>query len=227
MNRNNARTCIIINSSVILLIALRLINGLRCPPCEKLHCMPNTLSIQTCKGGVTTSICGCCPVCAKVKGERCGGEYEYLGKCDQGLYCQPLKQESNSVVFPGQSDLVGSCTNLPGQQADEGRTSFCRPVCSPTYCKRNPRAICSAINVADMHQECQAQCQHTSCSACSYVKDINCPKCKKNDFRCLKKYGKCIKRNFCTRRKFPCKRKRLKIVEDGKFVCKVPECLDV
>ncbi|ESP05166.1 hypothetical protein LOTGIDRAFT_102422 [Lottia gigantea] len=210
---------------LITLINLQLISALRCPPCEKLHC--SRLSKSSCKGGITTSICGCCAICAKVKGERCGGEYQYLGKCDKGLYCQPLTDKSNIIMYHGKAELIGSCTKrkFPGPQADEGKSSYCRPECSPIFCKRNPRAICSAIKVADIKQGCQERCQHTSCNACSYRKEADCPKCRKNDFRCMKKYGKCIMRDFCSRRKFPCKRKRLKIVEDGKFVCKVPECL--
>ena len=33
--------------------------------------------------------CRCCEVCAKVKGEICGGPWNYLGKCDKGLKCLP------------------------------------------------------------------------------------------------------------------------------------------
>uniref|UniRef100_A0A4W6CYA1 Ig-like domain-containing protein n=1 Tax=Lates calcarifer TaxID=8187 RepID=A0A4W6CYA1_LATCA len=40
-----------------------------------------------CKGGVTTGVCGCCPVCARAEGETCGGTWDYLGKCDEGLVC--------------------------------------------------------------------------------------------------------------------------------------------
>lgn len=60
---------------------------LHCPPCEQIHCSSQrTLKLQ-CKGGVTTGVCGCCPVCARTEGETCGGIWDYLGKCDEGLVC--------------------------------------------------------------------------------------------------------------------------------------------
>lgn len=63
------------------------LEDLHCPPCEQIHCSSRrTLKLQ-CKGGVTTGICGCCPVCARTEGETCGGTWDYLGKCDEGLVC--------------------------------------------------------------------------------------------------------------------------------------------
>ena len=64
---------------------------LQCPSCEKIHCTPRRASKLKCQGGITKGICNCCPVCAKVEGEECGGEWDYLGKCDRGLYCKPKK----------------------------------------------------------------------------------------------------------------------------------------
>lgn len=63
------------------------LQALHCPPCEQIHCSSRrTLKLQ-CKGGVTTGVCGCCPVCARAEGETCGGTWDYLGKCDKGLVC--------------------------------------------------------------------------------------------------------------------------------------------
>lgn len=63
------------------------LQALHCPPCEQIHCSSRrTLKLQ-CKGGVTTGVCSCCPVCARVEGESCGGTWDYLGKCDEGLVC--------------------------------------------------------------------------------------------------------------------------------------------
>ena len=64
--------------------------GMKCPPCAKIHCQPRSAAKLDCRGGTTTGVCGCCPVCARVEGEKCGGYYNYLGKCDSGLYCEPL-----------------------------------------------------------------------------------------------------------------------------------------
>lgn len=60
-----------------------------CPPCDRLFCTVKKESRLKCNGGgTTTDICGCCPVCAKHEKEPCGGEWNYLGKCDRGLYCR-------------------------------------------------------------------------------------------------------------------------------------------
>lgn len=61
-------------------------------------------------------------------------------------------------------------------------------------------------DVVDLKRECHGSCQHTSCQACSWVDpDPDCGACASDDFRCIKRFAKCIKRNFCSRQKFPCK----------------------
>ena len=50
---------------------------LACTPVYKLNC----------KGGIVKNLCGCCAICASVKGERCGGPWDIYGKCDSGLTC--------------------------------------------------------------------------------------------------------------------------------------------
>ena len=58
----------------------------------------------------------------------------------------------------------------------------------------------------EKRRSCQAPCQHTTCQACYFkTKDEPpCRKCSTNDFDCLKKFGKCVKRELCTRAKYPC-----------------------
>uniref|UniRef100_A0A7N6A603 Ig-like domain-containing protein n=1 Tax=Anabas testudineus TaxID=64144 RepID=A0A7N6A603_ANATE len=63
------------------------LQDLHCPPCEQIHCSSRRALKLQCKGGVTTGVCGCCPVCARTEGETCGGTWDYLGKCDEGLVC--------------------------------------------------------------------------------------------------------------------------------------------
>lgn len=65
----------------------RLLRDLHCPPCERIHCSSRRTLKLECKGGVTTGVCGCCPVCARTEGETCGGTWDYLGKCDEELVC--------------------------------------------------------------------------------------------------------------------------------------------
>lgn len=83
--------------------AARRLHALHCPPCEQVHCSSRRALKLLCKGGVTTGVCGCCPVCARTEGETCGGTWDYLGKCDQGLVCVPQSSDK-----PG-SDHEGIC----------------------------------------------------------------------------------------------------------------------
>ncbi|XP_013413451.1 cysteine-rich motor neuron 1 protein [Lingula anatina] len=207
---------------------------LKCPSCDQIHCSPRRASklYQKCKGGVTLGVCDCCPICAKVEGEDCGGEWNYLGKCDNGLYCKPrsLQHYDDQVAFPGYSGNKmnkipeGKCTKRPGMVGIQGVPGYCHPKCTPDFCRDNPKAICAAFDVAEVKQSCQGECQHTSCMACRFVNDEpDCGKCAKDDFGCIKKFAKCYKRHTCTRNKFPCKKK---FKENGKFMCAVPACLD-
>jgi len=52
-------------------------------PCAWVRCS----TPANCKGGLVKSICGCCNVCARVEGERCGGPWQIKGRCDFGLKC--------------------------------------------------------------------------------------------------------------------------------------------
>ncbi|KAK3096485.1 hypothetical protein FSP39_000609 [Pinctada imbricata] len=116
------------------------VNSIHCPSCEKIHCRIKKLSKLRCKGGTTRGICGCCPTCAKVEGERCGGDFAYLGKCDVGLYC---KMETPKYVG---REPDGVCQLVPVQIQDAPvRRGGCRPRCSPEFCTIYPRAICSAV----------------------------------------------------------------------------------
>lgn len=193
--------------------------GLQCPPCERIHCSPREASQLTCPGGVTTGICGCCPTCAKVVGERCGGDFNYLGKCDKDLYCQIQNPQKYTDRQP-----EGQCVTVPFHIQDSPRPApKCRPMCSPKFCRQHPRAVCSAIKVAEVSRSCQSPCQHTSCQACRFEWEPKCKACQKDDFRCLKRYGKCVKRQYCTKRKYPCKPQYSR-KQEGRFQCDVPRC---
>ena len=55
-------------------------------------------------------VCGCCPKCARLEGETCGGDHAYNGKCDRGLYCVPsLSHVFISRLHTLQNDRVGVC----------------------------------------------------------------------------------------------------------------------
>ena len=92
---------------------------LQCPPCEKLHCSPRNVRRLRCKGGITRGVCNCCPVCAKLRGEPCGGQWNYLGKCDRGLKCVPnanLKMDFKATMTAEQRK-----TWIPNGRCAKGR----------------------------------------------------------------------------------------------------------
>lgn len=80
---------------------LQVLQALHCPPCERIHCSPRRALRLRCKGGITTGVCGCCPTCAKQAGESCGGTWDYLGKCDEGLVCVYQEHNESKEQKPG------------------------------------------------------------------------------------------------------------------------------
>ena len=83
---------------------------LRCPPCRQIHCSIRDPKQLGCKGGVTTGVCGCCPACARLAGETCGGDLSYLGKCDQGLTCVAAPRASPLPPYRMQREPPGVCS---------------------------------------------------------------------------------------------------------------------
>ena len=83
--------------------------GLQCPPCERVHCSPRRPSRLRCRGGIVRGVCNCCPVCAKLEGDTCGGQWNYLGRCDSGLYCdtsglrQPVLNGGSKIARSSES----------------------------------------------------------------------------------------------------------------------------
>ncbi|XP_012935657.1 insulin-like growth factor-binding protein 2 isoform X2 [Aplysia californica] len=143
----------IVCTLMLLTLLCDLVLGFKCPPCNKIHCSPRRASKLQCKGGITTGVCGCCPACAKVEGESCGGDYAYRGKCDRGLYCVPSSTTAYiSRVHTLQKEPVGVCKKMSKKQArqhqsDAAFVEFCRPKCTASFCRKHPRAICSARKV--------------------------------------------------------------------------------
>ncbi|XP_059174639.1 CCN family member 3-like [Physella acuta] len=180
---------------------------------------------------ITTGVCGCCPVCAKQEGEECGGDLAYRGKCDRDLDCVLTSKTIISSSLTLHNEPVGTCKKMSkkrsrGHQADAGFVEYCQPKCSPEFCAQHPRAVCSASDVVDTVIECHGKCQHTSCRACAFIEEPDCPSCQKDDFKCLNKFGRCIKKHVCSSRKKNCLGvKAQSTTARGKFVCKVPNCL--
>uniref|UniRef100_A0A3P9KRP1 Si:ch73-330k17.3 n=1 Tax=Oryzias latipes TaxID=8090 RepID=A0A3P9KRP1_ORYLA len=160
--------------------ALKL-QALHCPPCERIHCSTRRALRLQCKGGVTTGVCGCCPVCAKTEGETCGGTWDHLGKCDEGLVCVVEVDEEEDV------ERKGTCKSLEDLDPES-----CQAECTKEYCRANPFAVCSAFASVEK-KACQDSCQHTSCSSCLMLTPPSCPHaCSPTDSTCLQHFGKCM-----------------------------------
>ena len=79
--------------------------SLSCAPCHtyKHQCTPKDQ--LNCKGGYTLGICHCCTFCAKIEGEKCGGTWNYYGKCDVGLKCVTAVDSHTAYIL----DIPGIC----------------------------------------------------------------------------------------------------------------------
>ncbi|MEQ2221040.1 hypothetical protein ILYODFUR_011665 [Ilyodon furcidens] len=193
----------------------RQLQSLHCPPCERIHCSTRrTLKLQ-CKGGVTTGVCGCCPVCARTEGETCGGNWDYLGKCDEGLVC--IYQEP--AADKPDAERKGICKAVIETLNPES----CSPECTKEYCQANPSAICSARFASLEKKACQGSCQHTSCTSCLMLKRPSCPhSCAPSDPACLHRFGKCVHNHL---KAHPACSSDIQNNREGNLVCLVPDCL--
>jgi len=98
--------------------------GPHCPPCSEISCFP--LQQHECEGGLTTGYCGCCSVCAKLEGEKCGGRHYHFGKCDKNLECyQPTSLERRRSLGTPRI-VVPSGTNVEESEVNESEGT-CRP----------------------------------------------------------------------------------------------------
>ncbi|KAF6738858.1 Venom protein 302 [Oryzias melastigma] len=186
------------------------LQALHCPPCERIHCSTRRALRLQCKGGVTTGVCGCCPVCAKTEGESCGGTWDHLGKCDEGLVCMVEAEDVESR---------GSCKSVIEDLDPES----CQPECTKDYCQANPFAVCSARFASLEKKSCQGSCQHTSCSSCFMLTPPSCPHaCSPTDSTCLQLFGKCV-RSHLRARPHVC-HSDLQNTSDGHFMCLLPSC---
>ncbi|GFX42745.1 IGFBP N-terminal domain-containing protein [Trichonephila clavipes] len=200
---------------------------LHCPPCEQIHCYKTKKRRIHCKGGMTSGICGCCNVCAKLEGEECGGQHNYLGKCDKGFICEPQEPRIINFIRNGIENIYkvenGICKK--GHSNTHHSQEICKPKCDPEYCIKNPRRICSAKENAETFRECQGLCQHTSCRACKFLEpDQQCRACAKDDFQCIRNFGRCIRKDACKVKDYPCGRQNFLRKLESRFQCQVPAC---
>ncbi|XP_074533110.1 insulin-like growth factor-binding protein 4 [Halichoeres trimaculatus] len=192
------------------------LRALHCPPCERIHCSSRRALKLQCKGGITTGVCGCCPVCARAEGETCGGTWDYLGKCDEGLVCV----YQDSAGDRADTEQKGICKAVIESLDPE----TCHPECTKEYCQANPSEICSARFVSLGKAECQGSCQHTSCSSCLLLKPPSCPQtCLPSDSACIQRFGKCV-HNHLTSNHNPVCHNNLQSQSEEHLLCLVPAC---
>jgi hypothetical protein len=90
--------------ALVISAILAMTEALSCLPCTEDKCLP--LYKLHCKGGRVKDVCGCCPACAKVIGEECGGPWNIAGICDSGLECIKSKQVIEEM---GEINAHGKC----------------------------------------------------------------------------------------------------------------------
>lgn len=73
---------------------------------EKQHCgYCNTSvcpSLHHCSGATVKDPCHCCWVCAREKGDKCGGPWSLFGSCGHGMTCKPAAQHAIETGFVGE-----------------------------------------------------------------------------------------------------------------------------
>ncbi|XP_057312226.1 venom protein 302-like [Hydractinia symbiolongicarpus] len=122
---------------VLLLQFCHMSHSLSCFQCNLTECKQ-----PMCKGGIVKDPCQCCNVCAKVRGEECGGPWDIHGECDQGLYC---KKEGK----PGQTvfNITGKCEYH---------------VCEVETTKQKRGRRCKNEEVVFCTKNCKNCCMHNS-----------------------------------------------------------------
>lgn len=205
---------------------LRYNNWGKCPSdCSHVLCNKYRQLKKFCKAGTVYDPCGCCQICAKGEHEECGGHHGMYVHCGAGLYCYHSY---------GYEKRHGHCRRIPKRpvlrtlprRMDNSLTVTCEQKCTPEFCSKWPDAVCSAVDNVVIARNCQRPCQHTVCQACYFKtrREPPCSRCGRDDFDCMRKFSKCVRKDTCTRHKFPCEPHQKKR-SDGRFVCKVPACL--
>ncbi|KAJ8278580.1 hypothetical protein GJAV_G00089120 [Gymnothorax javanicus] len=88
-----------------------------CVPCSEVRC---PMQKRSCPSFHVTEPCGCCPQCAKRRGEVCGGPYWGRGYCTRRLLCASF--EGFTPVTPPET---GVCKSLPGLYVDHTADRNC------------------------------------------------------------------------------------------------------
>ncbi|XP_062589466.1 cysteine-rich motor neuron 1 protein-like, partial [Saccostrea cucullata] len=71
------------------------VGALKCTPCNPSMCPDPP---KNCPRGTILDVCGCCQVCGKNVNETCGGPFEIVGKCGDGLECALTSEVGGSIT---------------------------------------------------------------------------------------------------------------------------------
>ncbi|XP_070199351.1 insulin-like growth factor-binding protein 1 [Littorina saxatilis] len=89
-------------------------HGLSCGECNHANTTESCGPPPSCNDTVLGA-CGCCPLCAKLEGEQCGGPWNALGSCAKGLTCRPTSTASPVLgaggYFSETWDPAGICVD--------------------------------------------------------------------------------------------------------------------
>ncbi|XP_056020805.1 cysteine-rich motor neuron 1 protein-like isoform X2 [Ostrea edulis] len=163
------------------------VDALKCTPCNLSACPdPPT----DCPRGTILDVCGCCQVCGKDINETCGGPFEILGKCGDGLECaltsevgDPItgsekgvcREKCQSVVCPWIQDFRPDCPAdshlLPSIQSKDG-CCLQPPGCECDKC--SPELCPSGLRVQVLEEGTGTPGQCCSKYRCVNETDLNC-----------------------------------------------------
>ncbi|XP_066269908.1 insulin-like growth factor-binding protein 7 [Branchiostoma lanceolatum] len=117
---------------IICIFLLGMVNGLAalsCAVCGEYECP----TPPPCPANLVKDVCGCCDVCAKVKGESCGGLWNLEGRCADGLTCvlpKPKEPEPGYPIIISHPDQAGVCLPKLGDCLSAYRCGSCYRICA-------------------------------------------------------------------------------------------------
>lgn len=141
---------------VLLCSIFAAVLSLSCMSCDRANCGPK----PKCKGGYTKDVCGCCDVCAKVEGERCGGYWNHFGRCDMDLTCvlrvngKLFKTRLGRHIQPGHCEDDMCAAHKCGlHQKCSVVNGFPKCEC-PRHCKNKEKPLCGVEDGKEYLNEC-------------------------------------------------------------------------
>ncbi|XP_028515661.1 four-domain proteases inhibitor [Exaiptasia diaphana] len=163
--------------------------------CEKKKC-----STTFCpNGGTVKDECGCCDVCAKQVGQKCGGLYDLAGRCDKGLSCVVRKHgiviNVKTLMKPGRCEPA-ACSSLSCPKYYSCGVVNNQAVCEcPRHCKKSGRKVCDINTGREYDSECELRKYECKRNIQIPFKHGPCKRCIKDGQ--LYKFGEQVRNGPC------------------------------